>query len=146
MAVAAIERRARQLFPATTAAREGIQRSFSPEARAEGDSELEPQTPLRARPAAHSIDRPWPSPSSPTVLHSVADKLARQVATVDLLKAMVDRVVSELEAERGTLYLIDALTGELCSRVARSPGDQEIRLPPGRASPVTWPRPASQCS
>jgi len=65
------------------------------------------------------------------VLHSVAGLLDRQVPTDELLAAMVDRVVAELDAERGTLYLIDALTGELCSRVAHLPELKEIRLPPG---------------
>jgi Nif-specific regulatory protein len=45
---------------------------------------------------------------------------------------MVDRVVEEVAAERGTLYLVDAVTGELCSRVAHLPEMQEIRLPPGQ--------------
>lgn len=66
------------------------------------------------------------------MLHSVAGLLARQVTTDQLLKAMVDRVVEELDAERGTLYLLDAITGELCSRVAHLPEIQEIRLPPGK--------------
>jgi transcriptional regulator with PAS, ATPase and Fis domain len=68
----------------------------------------------------------------PSVLYSVADILSRQVTTDQLLKIMVDRVVEELTAERGTLYLVDALTGELCSRVAHLPEMKEIRLPPGR--------------
>jgi Nif-specific regulatory protein len=68
----------------------------------------------------------------PSVLHSVAELLSRQVTTDQLLKAMVDRVVEELHAERGTLYLVDAFTGELCSRVAHLPEISEIRLPPGK--------------
>jgi Nif-specific regulatory protein len=58
--------------------------------------------------------------------------LSRQVTTDLLLKAMVDRVVEELSAERGTLFLLDAKTGELCSRVAHLPELKEIRLPPGK--------------
>ncbi|MBW2731294.1 MAG: sigma-54-dependent Fis family transcriptional regulator [Deltaproteobacteria bacterium] len=68
----------------------------------------------------------------PSVLHSVAEMLPRHVTTDQLLSTMVDRVVQELCAERGTLYLLDALTGELCSRVAHLPEMEEIRLPPGR--------------
>ncbi len=71
-------------------------------------------------------------PESPSVLHSVADLLSKQVTTDQLLKAMVDRVVQELTAERGTLYLLDAITNELCSRVAHLPEIEEIRLPPGK--------------
>ena len=74
----------------------------------------------------------------PSVLHSVADMLNRQVTTDQLLTAMVDRVVEEADAERGTLYLVDGLTGELCSRVAHLPEMKEIRLPAGQgiAGPV----------
>ncbi len=68
----------------------------------------------------------------PSVLHSVADMLSRQVTMGQLLKSMVDLVVEEVEAERGTLYLVDGLTGELCSRVAHLPEIKEIRLPPGQ--------------
>ena len=69
---------------------------------------------------------------SPSVLLSVHEMLSRQVTTDQLLRAMVDRIVEELAAERGTLYLVDAITGELCSRVAHLPEIQEIRLPMGR--------------
>jgi Nif-specific regulatory protein len=71
-------------------------------------------------------------PDQPSVLHSVAELLGRPVATDQLLLAMVDRVVRELEAERGTLYLVDGRTGELSSRVAHLPELPEIRMPPGR--------------
>ncbi len=73
---------------------------------------------------------PWDK--KPSVLHSVAEMLSRQVTTAELLRTMVDRVVEELGAERGTLYLVDAITGELCSRVAHLPEISEIRLPPGK--------------
>jgi Nif-specific regulatory protein len=73
-----------------------------------------------------------PIKETPSVLHSVADMLSKQVTTDRLLRAMVDRVVEELDAERGTLYLLDAHTGELRSRVAHLPELEEIRLPPGR--------------
>ena len=68
----------------------------------------------------------------PSVLHAVAEMLSSQVATGELLRIMVDRVVEELDAERGTLYLVDAISGELCSRVAHLPEIKEIRLPPGK--------------
>ena len=68
----------------------------------------------------------------PSVLHSVADMLTRQVTMDQLLNSMVDRVVQEVQAERGTLYLVDGLSGELCSRVAQLPEIKEIRLPPGQ--------------
>ncbi|MBN2497800.1 MAG: sigma-54-dependent Fis family transcriptional regulator [Deltaproteobacteria bacterium] len=68
----------------------------------------------------------------PSVLHSVANLLERPVAKDRLLRTMVDRVVAELDAERGTLFLVDARSGELVSRVAHLPELTEIRLPPGK--------------
>jgi len=75
---------------------------------------------------------PGDSRDEPSVLHSVADLLPRPVTKDQLLRAMVDRVVQELDAERGTLYLIDAVTDELVSRVAHLPELKEIRLPAGQ--------------
>jgi Nif-specific regulatory protein len=66
------------------------------------------------------------------VLRSVAELIDRPVTKDQLLKAMVDRVREELDAERGTLFLIDSQTGELVSRVAHLPELQEIRLPAGQ--------------
>ena len=73
------------------------------------------------------------SPPTPgSVLHSVAPMLSRPVTKDQLLRAMVDRVVEALAAERGTLYLLDAVKNELCSRVAHLPELKEIRLPLGK--------------
>jgi len=49
-----------------------------------------------------------------------------------MLSSLVDRAVEQLAAERGTFYLLDRDTGELCSRVAHLPELKEIRLPRGR--------------
>ncbi len=68
----------------------------------------------------------------PSVLHSVADLLDRPVATDQLLQTMVDRIKQEVGAERCTLYLIDANTSELVSKVAHLPELKEIRLPMGK--------------
>jgi len=54
--------------------------------------------------------------------------------TVDLdtvLTAVVDEAVRRLDADRGTLYLLDKVRGELVSRVAQLPEIAEIRLKPG---------------
>ncbi len=73
-----------------------------------------------------------PARDRPSVLHSVAGLVGRPVTKDQLLKAMVERVQAELEAERGTLFLIDSETGDLVSRVAELPELKEIRLPPGK--------------
>ena len=87
---------------------------------------------LSSLPPMSRTGQPPSSPAAQVVLHSVADLLSRHVTTDRLLEAMIDRIVEALDAERGTLYLIDALTGELVSRVAHLPEIEEIRLPPGR--------------
>ena len=58
--------------------------------------------------------------------------LDRPVTREQLLTALMDSVVHEAGAERGTLFLVDGFTGELCSRVAHLPEMEEIRLPPGQ--------------
>jgi len=52
----------------------------------------------------------------------------RQVALDDLLREAVDEVARQLDADRGTLYLVDRARGELTSRVAHLPELAEIRL------------------
>jgi Nif-specific regulatory protein len=71
------------------------------------------------------------SVDKPSVLHAVADLLARPVTKDQLLRAMVDTIQQELDAERATLYLVDADSGELVSRVAQLPELDEIRLAAG---------------
>ena len=45
-----------------------------------------------------------------------------------VLRALIDEVARQLDAERGTLYLVDQARGELVSRVAHLPELSEIRL------------------
>ena len=56
--------------------------------------------------------------------------VSRQVAALDTLDAVLDTLVSvavaETKAERGTLFLHDAATGELFSRVAQGIKRHEI--------------------
>ncbi len=52
----------------------------------------------------------------------------QQVDLEELLRLVVDEVTRRLDADRGTLYLIDHARGELVSRVAHLPELAEIRL------------------
>jgi Nif-specific regulatory protein len=52
----------------------------------------------------------------------------QQVDLEELLRLAVDEVTRVLDADRGTLYLIDHARGELVSRVAHLPELSEIRL------------------
>ncbi len=58
--------------------------------------------------------------------------LTRRVATIekldDLLVTLVEVISSELNAERGTLFLNDPATSELYSRVAQGTFNREIRI------------------
>ncbi|MCA9546048.1 MAG: sigma 54-interacting transcriptional regulator, partial [Myxococcales bacterium] len=51
-----------------------------------------------------------------------------QVDLEDALRRVVDEVVDQLDADRGTLYLVDHARRELVSRVAHLPELAEIRL------------------
>ena len=52
----------------------------------------------------------------------------QQVDLEGLLSAAMDEVIRQVEADRGTLYLVDHARGELVSRVAHLPELSEIRL------------------
>ena len=82
--------------------------------------------------------------------------VSRQMAVFevldDMLRVLVDMVIKEVGAERGTLFLNDEATGELYSRVALGNLEQEIRIPNNSAfDPISdlspediSPEPASQ--
>jgi len=58
--------------------------------------------------------------------------LAREVDLDALLAAIGTRIARALQAERATVYLVDAATGDLRSRVADLPELREIRLTQGQ--------------
>lgn len=66
-----------------------------------------------------------------SLLLDVGAMLAREVELDALLAMLGSRVAAALRAERATIYLVDAATGELRSRVADLPEMSEIRLPVG---------------
>ena len=59
-------------------------------------------------------------------------RVSREVAALDslddVLRAIVEIAARETDAERGTLFLNDARTGELYSRIGHGAGFREIRL------------------
>ncbi|MCA9539390.1 MAG: sigma-54-dependent Fis family transcriptional regulator [Myxococcales bacterium] len=55
-------------------------------------------------------------------------RLDEQVDLEEVLRCVVDEIVRRLDADRGTVYLIDHARGELVSRVAHLPEMSEIRL------------------
>lgn len=59
---------------------------------------------------------------------AVAEDLGREVDLDALLAGIVDEVTRRLDADRGTLYLLDHARGEVVSRVAHLPELSEIRL------------------
>jgi serine phosphatase RsbU (regulator of sigma subunit) len=58
-------------------------------------------------------------------------KLASVLDLDELLNVILDVALSELEAERGTVFLLDAERGEIFSRILRGNEMAEIRLPLG---------------
>lgn len=79
--------------------------------------------PIMARPMADH---------SRAVLLAVGDLLGREVALDELLSRMVARIAQALEADRGTIYLVDRGRAELVSRAAHLPELEEIRLSLGQ--------------
>ena len=70
--------------------------------------------------------------SRPSVLLAVGDLLQREVDLDVLLRQIVDRIVTAVGADRGTLYLVDARRGELYSKAGHLPELREIRLQIGQ--------------
>jgi Nif-specific regulatory protein len=67
-----------------------------------------------------------------SLLLDVGTMLAREVELDALLEMLGHRIASAMRAERATIYVVDAATGELRSRVADLPEMREIRLPIGK--------------
>jgi Nif-specific regulatory protein len=67
-----------------------------------------------------------------SVLLAVGDLLQREVDLDVLLRQIVDRIVAAVDADRGTLYLVDARRGELYSKAGHLPELREIRLKLGQ--------------
>ncbi len=72
------------------------------------------------------------APSSPdpfaALLLAVGGLLGRETSIEHLLDRLVDHIVREMGADRGTLYLVDRAHGALVSKAAHLPELREIRL------------------
>src|SRR5262245_32309254 len=66
------------------------------------------------------------------VLLAVSELLGREVALDDLLIRIVDRIALAMNADRGTLYLLDHGKDEVFSKAAHLPELEEIRLKLGQ--------------
>ncbi|WP_428269754.1 sigma-54-dependent Fis family transcriptional regulator [Haliangium sp.] len=66
------------------------------------------------------------------LLSDLGAMIAREVELDDLLETFGLRVAEAMGADRATLWLVDARTGELRSRVANLPELDELRMPIGR--------------
>ena len=67
-----------------------------------------------------------------SLLLDVGAMLAREVELDALLEMLGSRIAAAMRADRATIYVVDAATGELRSRVADLPEMTEIRLPMGK--------------
>ncbi|TMK67793.1 MAG: GAF domain-containing protein [Actinobacteria bacterium] len=63
-----------------------------------------------------------------TLIH-VSRTVAAMETLDEVLRALVELTARETDADRGTLFLHDAATGELYSRVAQGQQSREIRIP-----------------
>jgi Nif-specific regulatory protein len=62
------------------------------------------------------------------VLFPVGRLLGQEVNLDEVLHTLVDRITTSMQADRGTLYLVDHSRGELFSRAAHLPELKQIRL------------------
>ena len=81
-----------------------------------------------------TLERMPPSPddANPSVLLPVDGLIGREVNLDEFLHALVDRIAVSMQADRGTLYLLDSGRQELFSRAAYLPELKQIRLKVGQ--------------
>jgi Nif-specific regulatory protein len=75
---------------------------------------------------------PAEASTKPSMLLAVGELLQREVDLDELLRAMVGQIAQSLDADRGTIYLVDPDAGELFSRAAHLPELKQIRLKLGQ--------------
>jgi len=66
------------------------------------------------------------------ILLAVGDLLGREIAIDELLARLVDRICAAMDADRGTIYLVDRAAREVFSKAARPNELGEIRLALGQ--------------
>jgi len=66
------------------------------------------------------------------ILLAVGGVLHREIAIDELLERIVDHIAEAMQADRGTIYLLDRGKGELFSKAAHLPELEEIRLKLGQ--------------
>lgn len=80
------------------------------------------------------LQRGRPVEQASPVLLAVGSLLGQEVALDDLLQALVVRIARTMEADRGTLWLVDFPAGEVFSRAAHLPELTQIRLKLGQGA------------
>jgi GAF domain-containing protein len=75
-----------------------------------------------------SPHRPATNPRAHVVAAAAAPYLTRGVEIDELLGALIDTIVRSVEAERGTLYLVEGGRATLSSMIAHLPELERIRL------------------
>jgi K+-sensing histidine kinase KdpD len=65
-----------------------------------------------------------------TCMQEIGSALGQTIQLDELLHLIMEKITRLMEAERSTLFLIDADTGELWSKIAQGGVDTEIRLAP----------------
>ncbi len=81
-------------------------------------------------------EQPDDQPKSPKLQHLTKVPGLNETARLDLgmqqmMEHLIDAAANLTDAERGSLFMVDKLTGELWSMIAQKSEIQEIRLPPG---------------
>ncbi|MDP2340187.1 MAG: sigma-54-dependent Fis family transcriptional regulator [Deltaproteobacteria bacterium] len=85
---------------------------------------------------ARMVDDQDPPSSIEAVSLAAAPFLTRGVELVELLGALIDAVVQQLDAEKGTLYLVDGAAGMVMSVVTDVPGGIRLAIGQGLAGAV----------
>jgi Nif-specific regulatory protein len=79
-----------------------------------------------------TLPMPKPADDTSTVLLPLSELVGHEVNLDEYLHKLVDRIAATMQADRGTLYLVDPARQELFSRAAHLPEIRQIRLKLGQ--------------
>ncbi len=89
-------------------------------------TEKQPIPAKRAATSEAASQKKWIKEAN--ILLKISKRISAQESLDDVLNVLVEMCTSELNAERGSLFLNDAETNELYSRVAQGTSQREIRI------------------
>ena len=106
-----------------------------PSPKIAGNKKISPKRPTNSEDLSILLNKTESKLHRTEMLLSVTQKIAGRKNLSEILWTLIEMTTKEMGADRGSLFLNDALTGELYSRVAQGDLTREIRISTPRALP-----------